>query len=75
MSKKTILTIVYVAAVVLLFIRVDFWWWGTKIHPIFAGWITLPMLYQLGIWMVGVVLVFIVCFAVWKDEATEKGGK
>lgn len=74
MSKKTLLTLVYVLAVVLLFIRIDLWWWGTKIHPIIAGWITLPMLYQLGIWAAGVTLVFIVCFAIWKDDIAAKGG-
>ena len=74
MNKKTLLTLVYILAVVLLFLRVDFWWWGTKIEPIFAGWITLPMLYQLGIWIAGVVLVYIVCLVVWKDEP-QQGGK
>ena len=73
MSNKALLTIVYVLAVVLLFIRVDFWWWGTKIHPIFFGWITLPMLYQLGIWIAGVVLVYIVCLVIWKDEPQQGG--
>ncbi|MBN1308942.1 MAG: hypothetical protein JXA18_13550 [Chitinispirillaceae bacterium] len=74
MSNKALLTFVYVLAVVLLFIRIDLWWWGTKIHPIIAGWITLPMLYQLGIWAAGVALIFIVCFAVWKDDSAAKGG-
>ncbi|MBN1578045.1 MAG: hypothetical protein JW913_15905 [Chitinispirillaceae bacterium] len=74
MNKNTLLTIVYVVAVVLLFLRVDFWWWGTKIHPILAGWITLPMLYQLGIWAAGTALVYIVCLVVWKDEP-QQGGK
>ena len=74
MSKNALLKIVYALAVVLLFLRVDFWWWGTKIHPIIAGWITLPMLYQLGIWVVGVILVYIVCLVVWKDEP-RAGGK
>ena len=75
MKPKSILTIVYVVAVALLFLRVDFWWWGTKIQPILAGWITIPMLYQLAIWAVGVVLVYTVCMVVWKDEPTEKKGQ
>ena len=75
MSKKALLSLVYVLAIVLLFVRVDFWWWGTKIHPIIAGWITLPMLYQLGIWAAGVVLVYTVCFGIWTDDEPEQGGK
>lgn len=75
MKPKSILTIVYIVAIVLLFLRIDFWWWGTKIHPIIAGWITVPMLYQIGIWAVGVALVYLVCFTVWKDEPTEKKGQ
>ena len=75
MSKKALLSLVYVLAIVLLFIRVDFWWWGTKIHPIIAGWITLPMLYQLGIWAAGVVLVYTICFNIWTDDEPEQGGK
>lgn len=75
MQKKRILTFVYIAAIALLFLRVDVWWWGKKIHPIIGGWITVPMLYQLGIWAIGVALVYTVCFVVWKDEPTEKDGK
>jgi hypothetical protein len=74
MSRKGIEAFIYVLACVLLIIRVDFWWWGTKIQPIIAGWLTIPMLYQLFIWAAGVVLVYIVCLVVWKDEP-QKGGK
>lgn len=59
--------LVYVCAVILMFIRVDLWWWG-KDMPVYAGWITVPMLYQLGIWAAGYILVFIVCFKVWRTE-------
>jgi hypothetical protein len=75
MNPKSILTIVYIIAIALLFLRVDFWWWGTKVQPVLAGWITVPMLYQLGIWAVGVVLVFTVCLVVWKDEPAERNGQ
>ena len=75
MSKKTILTIVYILAILLLFVRIDLWWWGTKIHPIMAGWITLPMLYQLGVWVAGVILVYIVCLCVWNENRPRAGGK
>jgi len=70
MSKKAIETIVYLIALVLMIIRVDFWWWGTKIYPIYGGWITVPMIYQFCIWAVGYVLVLIICKTVWPaDEA------
>ena len=49
-------------------------WWGTKIHPIIAGWITVPMLYQLGIWATGTALVFIICFKVWADDEPKQEG-
>lgn len=74
MNKRLLLTIVYIVSIVLLFLRVDFWWWGEKIHPVFAGWITVPMIYQLGIWAVGVVLVYIVCLVVWKEDEPEQEG-
>jgi hypothetical protein len=74
MSKKQILTIVYTLAVVLLFLRVDLWWWGKKIHPIIAGWITFPMIYQMFIWAAGVALVYTICYKVWDiDDKPEKG--
>ena len=66
-------TLIYILAGVLLVIRVDFWWWGTKIKPIIAGWLTIPMLYQFFIWAVGVILVYIVCLVVWKDEPQKEG--
>jgi hypothetical protein len=72
MSKKTILTVVYILATILLFVRVDLWWWGTKIQPIIAGWITLPMLYQLGIWLAGSILLYVLCYAVWTDDEPEQ---
>jgi hypothetical protein len=75
MSKKGLEAFLYVAAAILMIIRIDFWWWGTKIHPIIAGWLTIPMLYQFLIWLAGYVLVLILCFRVWDVEADEAAGK
>jgi hypothetical protein len=68
MSKKVIATVICICAIFLLFARVDFWWWGTKIHPILLGWITIPMLYQFLIWVAGTGLVFWLCFSVWPKD-------
>ncbi|MFH0975945.1 MAG: hypothetical protein V1874_09205 [Spirochaetota bacterium] len=69
-NRKGIEAFVYVVAAILCVIRIDFWWWGTKIYPIYAGWITVPMIYQFFIWLAGTALVYIICFTVWpEDEA------
>lgn len=60
------LGIIYLLSVVLMVLRVDWWWWGTKIEPFIAGWLTIPMLYQLGIWAAGTTLVFWLCLGVWR---------
>ena len=58
--------IVYVLAAVLMFVRVDFWWWGKEM-PLY-GWFTLPMLYQFGIWLAGWVLVMYTANRIWSDD-------
>ncbi len=75
MSKGTKAGIVYFLAAVLMIIRIDLWWWGTKIHPIIAGWLTIPMLYQFAIWVAGYILVLIICFCIWDTEADMEAGK
>ena len=67
-SRKTTLTIIYVLSIVLMVIRVDWWWWGTKIQPLYAGWLSVPMLYQIGIWLAGTGLVFWLCMTVWDKQ-------
>ncbi len=45
--------LVYVLALILMIIRVDIWWWGEEMPLVLFGWINVPMLYQLGIWVAG----------------------
>lgn len=67
--------VVYLLALVLMIIRVDWWWWGWKTEPYIFGWLTWPMLYQVGILLAGWLLV---CFTVkylWvesSDKTSEK---
>jgi hypothetical protein len=75
MSKKGLEAVVYVIAAILMIIRIDFWWWGTKIHPIMAGWLTIPMLYHFFIFLAGYALVLIICFVIWDTEADMKAGE
>jgi len=70
-SYRSTLTIIYSLCVVLMILRVDWWWWETKIHPLIGGWLSLPMLYQLGIWLAGTALVFWLCIGVWEKEDRE----
>jgi hypothetical protein len=49
-------------------IRVDWWWWGSKIDPLVAGWLTIPMIYQIGIWIAGIGLIFWLCIGVWAKQ-------
>lgn len=51
----------------LMIFRVDWWWWGTKIEPLMFGWLSVPMLYQLFIWLAGWALVLWIC-SIWKRE-------
>ncbi len=67
-SFRATLTIIYILSVVLMVIRVDWWWWGTKIHPLIGGWLSVPMLYQVGIWLAGTGLVFWLCIGVWGKQ-------
>lgn len=67
-SFKTTLGIIYALSVVLMIIRADWWWWGKKIEPLYAGWLSVPMLYQMGIWAAGTVLVLWLCLGVWKHQ-------
>lgn len=67
-SFRATLTIIYILSVVLMVIRVDWWWWGTKINPLIGGWLSLPMLYQMGIWLIGTGLVFWLCIGVWAKQ-------
>lgn len=66
------LTVIYTLSVALMIFRVDWWWWGEKIHPLLWDWISLPMLYQLGIWMAGTALVFWLCLGVWVKSNQEE---
>lgn len=59
---------VFGAAVLLMLIRVDFWWWGEVTRPVLFGWLTVPMLYQLGIWAAGWLLVLYSTDRLWSDS-------
>jgi hypothetical protein len=67
-SHRSQLLLIYFLSVILMIIRVDWWWWGKKIDPLFGGWLSIPMLYQLGIWIAGTGLVFWLCIGVWKQS-------
>ncbi|MEW6275066.1 MAG: hypothetical protein AB1556_08135 [Bacillota bacterium] len=56
---------VYLVAFILMIVRVDWWWWGWKIEPYVFGWLTLPMLYQVGIWLIGWLLIYFVVKYLW----------
>lgn len=58
---------VYIAAIILAFIRVDWWWWGEKVEPFILGWFTWPMLYQVGIWLIGYGLVIYTVYCLWSE--------
>lgn len=58
---------VYLVAFILMIVRVDWWWWGWKIEPYAFGWLTLPMLYQVGIWLIGWLLVYFVVKYFWVE--------
>lgn len=65
--KRSILITIFILSIILMIIRVDWWWWGAKIHPLLFGWLSVPMLYQLFIWLAGTALVFWLCIGVWKN--------
>jgi len=58
---------VYLAALFLMIIRVDIWWWGDIGEPLLGGWFSIPMLYQFFIWVLGYALVIYTVYRVWKD--------
>ncbi len=71
-SSHSILAIIYCLSALLMILRIDWWWWGTKIDPLIGGWLSLPMLYQIGIWLVGTVLVYWLCIGVWEKRDREE---
>ncbi len=70
-SYRPQLMIIYFLSMILMIVRVDWWWWGEKIDPLFIGWFSIPMFYQLGIWAAGTALVFWLCLGVWKQSEQE----
>jgi hypothetical protein len=60
--------IVYLLAAALMVLRVDLWWWGEPTPPILFGWLTAPMLYQLGVWAAGYALVIYTARVIWPAE-------
>jgi len=71
MKKRWKEIIIYSLAAILMLVRVDLWWWGSKINPLVFGWITIPMIYQFLIWFAGCVLVYYMCFALWDKDPDE----
>lgn len=59
--------LVVAAAALLMILRVDLWWWGEATPPVILGWLTVPMLYQLGIWFCGWLLVLYTANHLWSD--------
>jgi len=70
-SHRSQLNFIYLLSIILMIIRVDWWWWGEKIDPLLGGWLSIPMLYQLGIWVAGTALVCWLCLGVWKQSEEE----
>lgn len=50
--------IVGLAALLLLIVRVDIWWWGVEMPPVLFGSLNLPMLYQFVLWLAGWALTW-----------------
>ena len=44
-------------ALLLMILRIDFWWWGVAMPPVVLGAFNLPMLYQLALFLAGWALV------------------
>lgn len=74
MTRKTKELIVYALAAVLIIIRVDWWWWGKDFKPVLGGWLALPEIYQLLIWLAGYALVAYTVYGIWPSN-DEKGGE
>lgn len=66
-NRGAIGAFVFIMAVTLMIIRVDWWWWGKKVEPLVFGWLSYPMLYQLAVWLVGWGLVAIAVKYLWAD--------
>lgn len=66
MTAKGIFVAVFASALMIL--RVDFWWWNDIMPPVLFGWLTVPMLYQLGIFACGWWLAVYAAGNLWKDE-------
>jgi len=66
-QRSTLNFFMYLIAVILMVIRVDWWWYGKKVGPFVFGWLSYPMLYQLGIWLAGWIVVIITCKYLWAD--------
>lgn len=67
-AKNALNVAMYLIAAFLMFIRIDWWWWGKKIGPFVFGWLSYPMLYQLLIWAVGWLVVIITCKYLWGGD-------
>lgn len=46
-----------VLVLLLMIVRVDFWWWGEDMPPVLFGVFNLPMIYHLLIFVAGWALV------------------
>jgi hypothetical protein len=57
------------AAVALMILRVDFWWWNQVMPPVLFGWLSVPMLYQFGILLCGWALAVYAAGHLWKEDA------
>ena len=66
-AKRKNIWIVYLLAAILMIIRVDFWWWGQEMPLVLFGWLSIPMLYQFGIWVAGFLLVLYVAKYIWTE--------
>ncbi len=67
-SRRKREKVIYCLAAILIFIRVDIWWWGEEMPLILFGWLNLPMLYQFGIWVAGYLLVLYTVKYIWVDD-------
>jgi hypothetical protein len=61
-------TAVIAAAVALMILRVDFWWWNRMMLPTLFGWLSVPMLYQLGILLCGWALAVYAAGHLWTED-------
>jgi hypothetical protein len=59
---------VAVAAAALMILRVDVWWWNQVMPPVLFGWLTVPMLYQLGIFLCGWALAVYAASNLWRGD-------